>query len=202
MPIVQLESSLDLQVRERQMRLHDELAARHLDVVVHDRRLAVHGHAGCGLLRRRRAEDVEAQVVSHDAGEQRRIDVGAVGGMLRPIVGPVVDRRPGRRPERIDALALVEDFRDVATLGEDGHAQRVVLNRHRAAALVGMRRMRGMREMCRRHAAYYAWLRARDRACVPAVRSHLAGQNTGRLPGRMRLMRVDRFSIVQGLCHL
>ena len=82
-PVAELDPPLDPQVRERQQRPLDEGLARLLDLVPPDRRLAVHGEAGGRLGIRRPAEDVEAQVVPHDAREERRVDAAAVLGMPR-----------------------------------------------------------------------------------------------------------------------
>src|SRR5579862_3571081 len=59
--------------------------------------------------------------------------------MAGAVVGGWLDGRPGRRPQRIDAVRLVSDVRDlgdVAALGEDSDAQGVVLNGNGAAAAV------------------------------------------------------------------
>ena len=105
---------LDPQVRQRQQRPLDEGLARLLELVPHERRLAVHGQPGRGLLVRRPAEDVEAQVVAHDPREQRRVDSAAILGVHGVVVGRRLDRRPRRRPERVDARGLVQDLGDVA----------------------------------------------------------------------------------------
>ena len=66
-PIVQLDPALDFQVRLRKVRLHDELVVRRPQVI-HDRRcLAVHGQTAGGLLSRRSAKNVQAEVVPHDS---------------------------------------------------------------------------------------------------------------------------------------
>jgi hypothetical protein len=74
--------------------------------------------------------------VPHDAGEQRRIDARAVDRVRRRIVGRRLDRRPLRRPQRIDPRRLVRDLRDVPAFLENRDAQYFVLDRRGAAAAV------------------------------------------------------------------
>ena len=56
--------------------------------------------------------------------------------MPRMVVGGRLNRRPGRRPERVDAGGLVQDLGDVPAFLEDGHAEDVVLEPRGAAAAI------------------------------------------------------------------
>ena len=135
-PAVQAETPLEPRIRQRQHGAHRELAVVLADLVAGDSGLAVHRHAGGGLFRRGSAENVEAQVVAHDAGEQRRLDGVAVRRMRCAIVGGGFDRRPLRRPQRIHLCLLVENLGDVAAFLEQRHAEIRVLDDHRAPAPV------------------------------------------------------------------
>ena len=69
----QLDAALDAERRLGEHRAHGEPCRRGLDFVERDRGFAVRMQAGRFLLRRWAAENVEAQVVPHDAGEQSRL---------------------------------------------------------------------------------------------------------------------------------
>ena len=107
-----------------------------LDVERGGRGLAVRRQARLRLVGGRTAEDVEAQVVPHDAGEQAGIGAVAVDRVIVRIVGGGLDRGPRRHPERVHAGFLVEHFGDVAAALEDGDPDGVILERRGAAAVV------------------------------------------------------------------
>ena len=107
------------------------------------RRLAVHRQAGARLVLRRPAEDVEAEVVAHDAGQQARLHGAAVvrgcragsycagsidvhGGVQSGFTpARLVDRprRCGRRPDStVTRRSLVLDGRGAAGRGYVGHS--------------------------------------------------------------------------------
>jgi hypothetical protein len=96
----------------------------------------VDGGAGRRLLRRRAAEDIQAEVVSHDARQQTAFTAFSIYGVHGRPIGRVLDGRPRRGPERIDTGLFIEDFRDVAAFLEYGHAEVLVFDRRRAATVV------------------------------------------------------------------
>ena len=96
----------------------------------------MHRQPGGGLRVRRPSENVQAQVVAHDAGEERRVYSAAVLRVHGVLVGRRLDRGPRRRPQRADARRLVQDLGDVTTLPEDRHAQGIVFEPRGAAAAI------------------------------------------------------------------
>ena len=144
---VQTETPLEPEFGQRQHGAHRKLAVVLTDLVAGDPGLAMHRHAGGGLFRRGSAENVQAQVVAHDAGEQRRLGRVAVFRVGRAIVSGRLDRRPPRRPQRIHLRVLVEDLGDVAAFLEQRDAQVAVFDHDRAASAV---------DSPRQHRRYYA----------------------------------------------
>ena len=67
------------------------------------------------------AEQIETQVVSHDARQELALRVRAVVGIFDRIEAGRLDRRPGRGPQRIHSAALVGDFGDVSAFYQDGN---------------------------------------------------------------------------------
>ena len=90
--------------------------------------------SGGVLSRRRPAENIEAQVVPHDPGEQMGFDSCPVRGVGGRDVIVRLDRRPRRNPQRADPCALVEHFGNVAAPLEHGQTEIAVFNRSGAAA--------------------------------------------------------------------
>ena len=109
---------------------------RFLDLVARHRPLAVHRDAGREFLVRRSAENIQAQVVPHDAREQLALHARAVFGVHAGTVRRGLDGAPRRRPQRIDAGFLIEDFGDVPAFLQHGHTQVLVLDCRRAAAAI------------------------------------------------------------------
>src|SRR5579864_640003 len=91
-------------------------------------RLAVHCDPGRGFFGRRRAEQVETEVVPHDPGEKLALGISAVLGMLLAAPGRRLDGWPGRNPQWIDTAGPVQNLRDVAAFGGYSQAYSVVLN--------------------------------------------------------------------------
>jgi len=146
--IVQREAPFDLQAGERKARAHGEPIPAGVDVVARNRCLAVRTEPGRELLIGRRSEDVEAPVVAHDPGQELRVGAGAVLRVASRIEGGRLDRRPCRRPQRVDPRSLDHDLGDMASFCEHGDLQIAVLDRHRAAAA-----MQGEgRHRCRQYA--------------------------------------------------
>ena len=94
------------------------------------------GETRLGFLVRRWTENIQTQVVPHNAGEQTRIAPASVRVNVSGAVLRWLDRRPWRRPERIDAGGLVEDLGDVSALLQDRHSEIGVLDSGRAAAAI------------------------------------------------------------------
>ena len=72
------------------------------------------------------SEDVQAQVVSHDAGQQLALGVLPVFGVPRRVVLRWFDGRPGRRPQGVHAAGQMGDPGDVTALHQDGDPQQGV----------------------------------------------------------------------------
>jgi hypothetical protein len=83
----------------------------------------------------RSTEQVQAQVVAHDARQELRFDAGAVRRVNVRIVGRGLDRRPRRNPQRTDAGGFIENRRDVPAAFEHRHAKRIVFEDRGAAAV-------------------------------------------------------------------
>ena len=76
--IAELETALEVEMRERKMRLRSQLRIDGRDLVGHNRAFAVRRQAGGALLFRRPAENVQAKIVTHDGREQLVVIVGRV----------------------------------------------------------------------------------------------------------------------------
>ncbi len=150
-----LDAAFELESRERQAGAYGQRRSVGLDFVCRDRRFAVGSQTCRGFVSGRPAEDVEAQVVSHDACEELCVHAGSVCLVHRDVVRRRFNRWPRRRPQRIDPGALVEDLCDVASFFEDCHADLVVFDRSCAPAAVRRRA---------HHARHYAATRIRASA--------------------------------------
>ena len=89
--------------------------------------------SGLGLFQGGAAEDIQAEIMPHDPGQQFALAARAVFGMHGRAVCGRLDGRPGRNPQGIDAGLLVQDLRDVAAFLEHGHTQILVFDSRRAA---------------------------------------------------------------------
>ena len=127
-------------LRERQGRAHRQGLGRAIDLISGDGRFPVSGHPGGGFLVGGAAENVEAQVVTHDSGEQPCVGARTVERFMRVGESRRLNRRPRRPPQRVDARGLVDDGRDVATLLEDHDAEDIVLDDRGPAVVVDLRR--------------------------------------------------------------
>src|SRR6266436_2637301 len=97
----------------------------------------MHSHSRCCLVLRRTAEDVHAEIVAHETGQQFALRIAAVLRVSGRIVSRWLDGRPGRSPKRIDATRFVQQFRVMAPFNKDGQAKRLVLYLDSAAVSIG-----------------------------------------------------------------
>ena len=135
----QRDETFEPDLRERQQRSQPEPVIGDGDRVRRHRCVAMHGQARGRLFNRRPAEDVEADVMTHDAGEQDGLGAGAVRvAVERRIVGGRLDRRPRRGPERIDPGLLVEHLGDVSAFREHGDTDALVLDRGGTAPVIDL----------------------------------------------------------------
>ena len=103
--------------------------------VRNDSGLAVHAQTHGSLLIARPAEQVQAEVMPQNAGQQLAFGVAAVLMHVgRP--GRRFNRAPGRRPERVDAAGFVDNRRDVAALFGHHHLQMFVFDAGGAAPAI------------------------------------------------------------------
>ena len=125
---------------ERDLRAwHDassrQFTAVHGYVVRDDRSLAMYADTGLCLFLGRRAEQVEAEVMAHDAREQPALGIVAIFGIRGGAVGRELDRPPWRNPERIHAGGFVQNLGDVPPLDGDRQTDAIVFELHRAAVV-------------------------------------------------------------------
>jgi sugar lactone lactonase YvrE len=104
------------------------------DIVAHDGTFAVNGHAGGSFFLGWLAENIEAEVMAHDAGQQFAFGIVAVLRVASAVVGRRLDGRPGRNPKRIHPGGFVEDLGNVSTFMKDRDEQVLVLDGRGAAA--------------------------------------------------------------------
>src|SRR5579862_6210414 len=119
-----------------QVRLQCEFSAGLENGVGNHRSFAMGSDSQRGFLRRWSSENIQTEIVAHDAGEQTGVHASPVFRMFVRIVGRRLERWPGWSPEWIDAGFLVQNLRDVTAFPQDGHTQIAVLNRHGLAATV------------------------------------------------------------------
>src|ERR1035441_4014250 len=91
--------------------------------------------AEVSFLRRRTAEKIKAQIVTHDSSQQLRIRSGTKLRMLLRRIQRWLDRVPVRHPERAHSAALLKDLGNMAAANEHGDTQILILNRDRFPAL-------------------------------------------------------------------
>lgn len=78
---------LEAHRRQRHLASTNESAAIVLfDSIRQNRSFPVHSHTSLGLLLRRPAENVEAEIVTHDARQQFALGIPAILGMFSGIV--------------------------------------------------------------------------------------------------------------------
>ena len=77
----QFEFPLEIELRQRQMRLGDHAHARDFDLIRRDRRFAMYSHARRVLSFRRRTENIQAQIMAQNPGKQLAFGIVAIFGM-------------------------------------------------------------------------------------------------------------------------
>src|SRR5215475_10929640 len=75
---VKLNRSRNPELRQGKRRARDEFVSRLGDVILIDRRLAMHGVSGSRLIARWSSEQVETKIVSHDAGQEFGVVTGSI----------------------------------------------------------------------------------------------------------------------------
>jgi hypothetical protein len=134
--IVQRDLPLELQMRQRKGGAGEQSISEPLEIVGHDRTFAVRRQSGGGFLAGRPAENIEAQIVAHDGGQQLVVGAMSVFAGRRPAeVGRSIDRHGGTH-KGIDCRGLLENLRDVSAADKHADAEIFILDGYRAAALV------------------------------------------------------------------
>src|SRR6476469_5355548 len=107
---VKLNRSREPELSQRRRQARREFALGLCDVVLINRCFAMHRESGSCLIPRRSSEQVEANIVSHDAGKELGVITGSVP--IRPFLLEFgwFHGRPVRNPQRTDASTLVEHF--------------------------------------------------------------------------------------------
>src|SRR5205823_2132785 len=72
------------------------------DLILRDRRFTMNCHSGCCLVFRRAAEDVHAEVVANETGQQFALRITSVLGVPGGIISRWLDRGPRWSPKWID----------------------------------------------------------------------------------------------------
>ncbi len=134
--VTQDDAPAELEACYRQPRTCDEHLAGDTQGVGRNRSLTVRRQTGQRFLFGGRSEDIEAQIVTHDAGEQAGIGARAVGHVVRAIECRRLDRRPRWRPQGIHGRGLVEDLSNVAALLQQGDPQPAVLENCGSASAI------------------------------------------------------------------
>src|SRR5205823_8560090 len=83
----------------------------------------MHRDPGGCLLRRWNAENIQAKIVAHDAGQQSGIRAIAILRMLITGILRGLDGWPRRCPKRVHSSLFVEDFGDVTAFLQHGDTQ-------------------------------------------------------------------------------
>ncbi len=128
---------LESQLRVGQFGASNQAAVTCLNRVGRNGRLTVNRQSRGHLLRAHPSENVHANVVAHDPGEQLALGIGPVFGVLRRRVSGRLDGRPRRSPERVHPARLVKDLGDVAALHQHGDPHRIGFDLDGAAIAIG-----------------------------------------------------------------
>jgi len=134
--ITQLEAPLEFETSDGKLRACDDFVRVNGHLVGRDRSFAMRGQSVFRFFFGWWTKDIEAEVVPHDSGEQRTVRSTAVCRRVVRTIRRRLDRWPWRRPQRIHARRLVEDFSDVTTVLQHGHSDLRALDRCRAAATI------------------------------------------------------------------
>src|SRR5262249_32496237 len=128
--------ALKMNLCQPKMCLHRELPICFANLVRNNSAFSVRRNSLRKLFVRRTTENVEAQIVPHDAGQQFRIVPAAVFRMFLRVVGRWLNRRPRRNPERIDGRSLIQNLSDVTAFLQYSHTEILILDEHSPPATI------------------------------------------------------------------
>src|SRR5262245_21564742 len=134
-PPFETDLPLEGELRDRHPAARRQFRTGRSNFIGNDAGFSVHVHPGGRLFVRRWTEQVEAQVVAHDAAQQTALDTLSVLRMAPSAVARRLDRSPWRYPQWIHAARLVQNLRDMSALDRHRHADKRILNLDRAAIM-------------------------------------------------------------------
>ena len=134
-PALQRDHPLERQLRPLQNAPAPQAVRRRFEIIGDYSRPTVRHDSGPLFFRRRRPENIETEIVTHDARQQIALGIVAVNRVLFRGPFAVFNRRPRRQPQRIHTRGFIENFRNVPPFGEHGHTDFSVFDLKGAAAM-------------------------------------------------------------------
>src|SRR3954451_1927404 len=123
---VKLNGSRKPELRQRKRHARREFTLELRDIIRINRCFAMHRESGSRLIPRWSSKQVEAKIVSHDAGQKLRVITRSVP--IRPFLLKLgwLHGRPVRNPQRTRGGTLVEHFGNVTSFVKNSHTQNLV----------------------------------------------------------------------------